>query len=89
MAVNVRFCESCKSLILADFRYCPYCGQSVARGPGLAEALAGPFARIEGAEAAKGRGEGRFALLAERLDRLESEMDLLLQEQGDGKPSSP
>ena len=31
--MNVRFCPSCRSLILSDFRYCPYCGAAVSKGP--------------------------------------------------------
>jgi hypothetical protein len=74
--VNVRFCESCRSLVLADFRYCPYCGAPVSRGPGIEEALSLPFARIEAARGAS--APARFAELAERLDRLEADMDLII-----------
>lgn len=78
--MNVRFCPSCRSLILSDFRFCPYCGAQVDRGPGLAEALDGPFSRIEG-EGLKPEGAaGRFAELEGELERLEADMDLLMGE---------
>lgn len=85
--MNVRFCHECRSLILADFRFCPYCGAASAKGPGLSEALAGPFDRLGAASPAAGRGAegaaGRvdvFAGAAASLDRLESDMDLILEE---------
>ncbi len=77
--MNVRFCAVCRSLILADFRYCPYCGVPVSRGPGMEEALEEPFERIA-EDLAKREALGRFSSLAERLDRLENEMDILLAE---------
>ncbi len=82
--MNVRFCPSCRSLVLADFRFCPYCGAAVAvKGPGLSEALEAPFAglgRAGGALAgAEGGAGGPFALAEERLRRLEADMDLLLE----------
>ena len=76
--MNVRFCESCRSLVLADFRYCPYCGVPVSRGPGIEEALSLPFARIEAATGAS--APERYAELVERLDRLEAEMDLIISQ---------
>jgi len=83
--MNVRFCPSCRSLILADFRYCPYCGQSVVdKGPDLSEALEAPFASMERdakadeAPQPAGHGQDVFAGARERLERLETEMDLLL-----------
>ena len=66
--MNVRFCHECRSLILANFRFCPYCGTASAKGPGLSEALAGPF-----------EGLDVFAGAAASLDRLESDMDLILE----------
>jgi hypothetical protein len=85
--MNVRFCPFCRSLILADFRYCPYCGQSVAvKGPGLSEALNGAFGNMgEGAQPVAGRGVAVsgvdvFASARESLERLEADMDLLLDE---------
>jgi hypothetical protein len=89
--MNVRFCPSCRSLILADFRFCPYCGAATAKGPELAEALAEPFDRLGGAEAApasaspaslEASASGRAGLFAgaeASLDRLEAEMDLILE----------
>lgn len=87
--MNVRFCPSCRSLILADFRFCPYCGAAASKGPGLSEALAGPFERMgagEGIDAAPGEGapaeakKDVFAGAEESLARLEAEMDLILEE---------
>ncbi len=69
--MNVRFCPSCRSLILADFRFCPYCGAPAPRGPSLAEALSAPFERM---------GGGVFDEAARSLDRLEADMDLILEE---------
>jgi hypothetical protein len=88
--VNVRFCRYCLTLILSDFRYCPYCGARASRGPGIEEALGGPFSRIEAsradipapAEGGRGReGPGDRAIeeAAESLARLEADMDLLLE----------
>jgi hypothetical protein len=82
--MNVRFCPSCRSLILADFRFCPYCGQEVAqRGPELSETLDGAFEGLEGEPAARSSGASRgdvFASAEERLDRLEADIELLLDE---------
>jgi hypothetical protein len=77
--MNVRFCGVCRSLILADFQYCPYCGVPVSRGPGIEEALEGPFARIAG-DAAKREALVEFEALGQRLDRLEADMDGLITE---------
>jgi hypothetical protein len=94
--MNVRFCSSCRSLILSDFRYCPYCGAAVSRGPTLAEALTAPFERI-GADAGpepvnrcQAMAESSiFAKAEASLDRLEADMDLILQElEKQGRPSS-
>jgi hypothetical protein len=101
--MNVRFCRNCRSLILADFRYCPYCGVALAsKKAEIEEALEEPFGRMGGgegrAEAAQddapepGAGAGLpepgaragragiFAELEESLDRLETDMDLLIDE---------
>jgi len=82
--MNVRFCPTCRSLILADFRFCPYCGSAVAKGPELSDALELPFDKMEAAAPA---GEGSasakpnvFAKAEESLERLESDMDLILEE---------
>ena len=91
--MNVRFCPSCRSLILADFRFCPYCGAPAFDGPGIATALDRPFAALEGAQAPLGaaraaRGQA-FAEAEEMLDRLESDMDLILEELGKEGRSAP
>lgn len=81
--MNVRFCPSCRSLVLSEFRFCPYCGVAIALGPSLDEALEEPFARIaERTEAASSHAvaEARFAELEERLARLEADMELLAGE---------
>ena len=78
--MNVRFCPSCRSLILSDFRFCPYCGVAAPRGPGLAEALDGPFARIESSMRPEGREAGLYAELESALARLEADMDLIMGE---------
>lgn len=78
--MNVRFCPSCRSLLLSSFRFCPYCGEAI-KGPELSEALDPPFERIRLAE-----GEATvadpFARAEESLDRLEADMDLILEELG-------
>jgi len=76
--VNVRFCESCRSLVLADFRYCPYCGEPVTRGPGLEEALSDSFNKIEAVS--KDSEVARLEGLREQIDRLEADMDLILSQ---------
>ena len=87
--MNVRFCPSCRSLILADFRFCPYCGAAAAKGPGLAEALSGPFEKMSGSEPPEPAPEDGnlasartsvFASAEASLARLEAEMDLILEE---------
>jgi hypothetical protein len=90
--MNVRFCPACRSLILAEFRYCPYCGAATPRGPELAEAMAGSFERLAGATAAAPAATadrssqdapgmaGLFSVAEASLDRLEAEMDLILEE---------
>jgi hypothetical protein len=81
--MNVRFCPNCRSLILTDFLYCPYCGAAAAKGPGLPEALAESFEKLGGS-----RPSGKTDLFsrAERsLDRLESDMDLILEELANAK----
>jgi hypothetical protein len=82
--MNVRFCPACRSLILSDFRFCPYCGASVAvKGPGLSEALAGPFEDMGSPGAARRgvsdlAGTSVFKNAEASLERLEADMDLLL-----------
>jgi hypothetical protein len=77
--MNVRFCPSCQGLVLAEFLYCPYCGQSLAEGRSIDEDLEAPFRKLD---AARGGSEGRspFAKAEESLRRLESDMDLILEE---------
>jgi hypothetical protein len=94
--VNVRFCPSCRSLILADFRFCPYCGAVAAKGPGLEEALSGPFEKMSGSALSEpapedgnqaGAKPSVFASAEASLDRLEAEMDLILEElEKEGRP---
>jgi hypothetical protein len=76
--VNVQFCGECRRLILSDFRFCPYCGASVPRGPELAEALAGPLDAL--GDAHPPARADVFASARTSLDRLESDMDLILEE---------
>jgi hypothetical protein len=85
--MNVRFCPECKSLILADFRFCPYCGAAAAKGPEMEAALEGGFARMGAGQApvpgGRARDEARakvFAGVEESLRRLESDIDLILEE---------
>jgi hypothetical protein len=91
--MNVRFCASCRSLILADFLYCPYCGAAVGKGPTLDEAVSGSFKKLggsageaagpgeaEGAASAAASGDSPFAQAERGLDRLEAEMELLIEE---------
>ena len=78
----VRFCPRCGRLNLADFSYCPYCGEAVSRGPGIEEALAGPLRRLEEMgiprEGASARMSRYLSSLRESLDALEADMDELL-----------
>jgi hypothetical protein len=76
--MNVRFCPSCRSLILSRFRFCPYCGEAI-KGPELWEALDPPFERIGLAEGESPVADP-FARAEESLDRLEADMDLILEE---------
>jgi hypothetical protein len=82
--MNVRFCPSCHSIILSSFRFCPYCGEAI-KGPELSEALGPPFERIERAEGEAPAADAfriadPFARAEESLDRLESDLDLILEE---------
>ena len=88
--MNVRFCVACRSLILSDFRFCPYCGAAV-KGPELSEALAGPFSAL--AESGRKQNSSSkadvFAGAEERLSRLEADMDLLIEAlEKEGRSSS-
>jgi hypothetical protein len=81
--MNVRFCHNCRSLILADFRFCPYCGSAANKGPEIDEALDGPFERlgVRAGDPDRGRGDV-FAQAEKSLERLESDMNLILEELG-------
>jgi hypothetical protein len=68
--VNVKFCRGCRALILSDFRFCPYCGAEAPRGPGIEEALARPFSKIEARA---------FDDAAESLAKLEADMDRIIE----------
>jgi hypothetical protein len=70
-----------------DFRFCPYCGASAAKGPELSEVLAGAFDRMGGAR--PDVWAGAFASAEKSLDRLESDMDLILEELEKEGRSSP
>lgn len=80
--MNVHFCPRCGRLNLADFSYCPYCGEPAPRGPGIEEALEGPMQRIEESRAAPDgaidRVGRRMAELMARLDSLEADMGELI-----------
>jgi len=76
--MNVRFCPSCRSLTLSSFRFCPYCGEAI-KGPELLEALDSPFERI-GLAKGEASVSDPFARAEESLDRLEADMDLILEE---------
>ena len=89
--MNVRFCRSCKSLILTEVRFCPYCGTEADKGLELRKALDAPFERLDRAQASGGAGSaaGPFAQAEESLLRLESDMDLILEElKKEGRSSS-
>jgi uncharacterized OB-fold protein len=82
--VKVRFCADCGRLILADFSFCPYCGKGVKAGPGLEEALAPSFSRLEAeGRGASGSGAGSlaetaFSAAAGKLEALEAELGEIL-----------
>jgi len=75
--VKVRFCASCRRLILADFRFCPYCGEGLEPGPGLPESLENPFARLE--RGGVDRVGDHIDELEARLADMELELEVLLE----------
>jgi hypothetical protein len=82
--VKVRFCTYCRALIFAGFRFCPYCGTPVSRGPSCDEALAAPFSVIE-AESRTGNSRNEYlASIAERLSQLETELESIISKGGSG-----
>jgi hypothetical protein len=86
--MTVRFCRNCGRLNREDFSYCPYCGEALPLGPGMEEALEGPFRRLEERSlrdlSAEERVARAMAALRTRLDELESDMDEILAARGAG-----
>lgn len=80
--MKVRFCTSCGRLILADFMYCPYCGSEAFKAPSLAEVIETPFDRLE-ERAAAASVAGKIAELSAELERLEADMETLLETRGE------
>ncbi|MBL8967457.1 MAG: hypothetical protein JNG85_10620 [Spirochaetaceae bacterium] len=79
--MTVRLCSVCGRLNLADFRYCPYCGEAAAKGEGSETELSKPGAAIAVPPPEGGVGAaGRFAELRRDLDALEADMDALVEE---------
>ena len=80
--MNVHFCPRCGRLNLADFSYCPYCGEPVPRGPGIEEALEGPMRRLEEARPASEGSDIRvmrhMTELLASLDALEADMEEII-----------
>jgi len=76
--VKVKFCTSCRALIFSDFRFCPYCGSPVSRGPTCIEALSGPFSKMEAERSTVMTGNDYFASIDERLSQLETELENIL-----------
>ncbi len=80
--MKVRFCGACRRLILADFRFCPYCGENLGHGPGLPELLEEPFVRLDRASFRMRVGD-RIDELNARLDLIDAEMEILLAARND------
>ncbi|PKL08274.1 MAG: hypothetical protein CVV51_09785 [Spirochaetae bacterium HGW-Spirochaetae-7] len=77
------FCRRCGRITLRSFIYCPYCGMTLQAGPGMADATALPFERMDAMQA-----EFRARHIDEMLDvldSLESDVEELLH--GIGAPS--
>lgn len=82
--MKVRFCTNCRALIFSDFRFCPYCGDSVPRGPSCIEALSRPFSKIEADRSAVMTRNAYVASIDERLSQLETELENILSGGGNG-----
>lgn len=81
--MKLSFCRRCGRMTLRSFIYCPYCGVSLQAGPGLADATALPFERMDTMQT-----EYRARHIDEMLDALdgiESDVEELLH--GIGTPS--
>lgn len=75
--MKVGFCPSCGRLVLADFRFCPYCGMETRPSPGLEEVVGDSFARLE--KSLSERTLEEIQALEAQLDLLEADMNLLLE----------
>jgi hypothetical protein len=80
--MKVRFCGSCRRLILADFSYCPYCGLELVRGDGLADMVDAPFERLE-RRRARLAVDDRIAELEAQLELIEAELEIMLATRDD------
>jgi len=72
--MKIDFCGGCGRIVLVGFTYCPYCGIALKAGPGLEEAMSGPFERLDALQRV-GQRERRIDELLDELDALESDME--------------
>lgn len=75
--MRLELCSACSRIVLRGFSYCPYCGQALRAGPALAEALDGPFRRLDYMQS-DFRARKIAQLIAE-VDALEIEMDEMVR----------